>query len=183
MNKKEKILSAALSLLTQNGVHNTPMSAIAKEAGTGMGTIYNYYPNKDILINEIYRKIKKEEQRIFIDFKPDQPIKTQFEAYFISIVSFFSQSPSYFEFMEQLQASPIITEESRKMGEQAVAPVVELLNKGKQERIIKNIESQELLLFIGGAVLSFLRWNLNQEEKQTNKLPNQIQMVWDAIKE
>ena len=53
MTKKENILSAALSLLTQKGVHNTPMSAIAKSAGTGMGTIYNYFPNKELLINEI----------------------------------------------------------------------------------------------------------------------------------
>ncbi|WP_316927874.1 TetR/AcrR family transcriptional regulator [Croceivirga radicis] len=59
MNKKQIILSSALELLVEKGVHNTPMSAIGKAAKTGMGTIYNYFPNKEALINEIYTDIKK----------------------------------------------------------------------------------------------------------------------------
>jgi len=39
LNKKEAIVSSVLKLLTEKGVHNTPMSTIGKTAGTGMGTI------------------------------------------------------------------------------------------------------------------------------------------------
>lgn len=91
MNKKESILLAALSLLTEKGVHNTPMSAIAKAAGTGMGTIYNYFPNKELLINEIYVNIKESEKSVFINFSLEKPIKSQFENYFSSIIDFFYQ--------------------------------------------------------------------------------------------
>lgn len=85
--------------------------------------------------------------------------------------------------MEQLQASPIITDESRAVGEKSVAPVLNLLVKGKEERIIKNIEIDEMLIFIGGAILSYLRWYFNQPEVKPVSLENQIRMVWDAIKE
>ncbi|TDY64398.1 TetR family transcriptional regulator [Algibacter lectus] len=183
VNKKESILLAALSLLTEKGVHNTPMSAIAKAAGTGMGTIYNYFPNKELLINEIYVNIKESEKSVFIDFSLEKPIKSQFENYFSSIIDFFINNPSYFKFMEQLQASPIITDESRAVGEKSVAPVLNLLVKGKEERIIKNIEIDEMLIFIGGAILSYLRWYFNQPEVKPVSLENQIRMVWDAIKE
>ncbi|WP_042498374.1 TetR/AcrR family transcriptional regulator [Algibacter lectus] len=183
MNKKESILLAALSLLTEKGVHNTPMSAIAKAAGTGMGTIYNYFPNKELLINEIYVNIKESEKSVFINFSLEKPIKSQFENYFSSIIDFFINNPSYFKFMEQLQASPIITDESRAVGEKSVAPVLNLLVKGKEERIIKNIEIDEMLIFIGGAILSYLRWYFNQPEVKPVSLENQIRMVWDAIKE
>ncbi|SFC08512.1 DNA-binding transcriptional regulator, AcrR family [Algibacter lectus] len=183
VNKKESILLAALSLLTEKGVHNTPMSAIAKAAGTGMGTIYNYFPNKELLINEIYVNIKESEKSVFIDFSLEKPIKSQFENYFSSIIDFFINNPSYFKFMEQLQASPIITDESRTVGEKSVAPVLNLLVKGKEERIIKNIEIDEMLIFIGGAILSYLRWYFNQPEVKPVSLENQIRMVWDAIKE
>ena len=65
MNKKESIILSALQLLTEKGVHNTPMSAIAKSSGTGMGTIYNYFPNKDALFNDIYSRIKNEAIEVF----------------------------------------------------------------------------------------------------------------------
>lgn len=183
MNKKEAILSSALTLLTEKGVHNTPMSAIAKAAGTGMGTIYNYFPNKEFLINEIYINIKEQEKAVFLDFDLEKPIKTQFEHYLTNIIQFFIDSPDYFKFMEQLQASPIITDESRKKGEKSVAPVLQLLVKGQQERIIKNIEIDEILMFIGGAILSYLRWYFVQPKNEISSLNNQIQMVWDGIKE
>ncbi|MRT91879.1 TetR/AcrR family transcriptional regulator [Ancylomarina sp. 16SWW S1-10-2] len=183
MNKKDTILLSALKLLTEKGVHNTPMSAIAKAAGTGMGTIYNYFPNKEILINEIYINIKENERSVFQAFDSTQPIKTQFEVYYTEIIDFYINNPMSFSFMEQLQASPIITEDSKMEGLKAVDSVLKLLEKGQQDRIIKGVEIDELLLFIGGAVLSYLRWYFNQTEVNKKSLYNQKQMVWDAIKE
>ena len=183
MNKKEAILKAAIELLTEKGVHNTPMSAIAKAAGTGMGTIYNYFPEKGVLINEIYVQIKKEEAAVYSTFEEGKPMKTQFETYFASIINFFTEHPLYFKFMDQLQASPIITAESKAAGAVSIDPVFQLLEKGKQERIIKSIATEELLVFIGGVVLSYLRWYFDQSKTGDKPLANQVQMIWDAIKE
>ena len=184
VNKKENILLAALELLVENGLHATPMSAIAKAANTGMGTIYNYFANKEALINAIYVDIKQQEEIVLSAFLSDQPIKTQFEKYYTSVVGFFLKNPLFFKFMEQLQASPIITNESREVGYKAVEPVMHLLEKGKEERIVKEIDTNELLLFIGGAMLSYLRWYFNQAQGEKNiSLQNQLVMVWDAIKE
>ena len=185
MNKKDSILQSALELLVEKGVHNTPMSAIAKNAGTGMGTIYNYFPTKDVLINELYVNIKKQEDTVFPDFDTTRPIKTQFEAYLRDIILFFIDNAQYFMFMEQVRASPIITEESKKVGIATVLPVYDLINKGKEERIIKNIETDELIQFMGGAVVSYLRWYHAQEHTSSNSssIQNQVNMTWDAIKE
>ncbi|WP_298313693.1 TetR/AcrR family transcriptional regulator [uncultured Aquimarina sp.] len=183
MNKKQAIVSSALKLLTTQGVHNTPMSAIAKDAGTGMGTIYNYFPNKEVLINWIYVDIKEKEKDVFLEFQSNRPIKAQFENYFISVVDFFIGNPSFFKFMEQLHASPIITEESREKGVKSVEPFLQLLSQGKKEHIIKNIEIEELLMFVGGAVLSYLRWYSIKPKTKKTSLKSQIQMTWDAIKE
>lgn len=116
MNKKESIVLAALQLLSERGVHNTPMSAVAKVAGSGMGTIYNYFPTKEVLINEIYVHIKQQEAALFPPFVTESAIKPQFENYFHLIISFFTEHALYFQFMEQLQASPIITQESKNAG-------------------------------------------------------------------
>ena len=67
MTKKEKILAATLKLIVSKGIDNTPMSEIAKQADTGMGTIYNYFSTKEVLINELYFHLKVKESQIIID--------------------------------------------------------------------------------------------------------------------
>lgn len=183
MTKRESILHAALELLTTNGIHATPMSAIAKAAGTGMGTIYNYFPNKEALINEIYLDIKLEESKVLVSQDNSLPVKTKFEEHYTNATSFFTSNPLFFKFMEQFQASPIITAQSKQIGKEAVSNVLVLMEQGKQERIIKDIPTHELMQFIGGTIISYLKINL-QEDKESPKivLKNQLTMVWDAIK-
>ena len=48
--KKQEILNAALSAFAQNGVKNTKMADIAKVAGIGKGTIYEYFRSKDAVL-------------------------------------------------------------------------------------------------------------------------------------
>lgn len=182
MSKKDDIIKAALELLVEKGVHNTPMSAIAKAAGTGMGTIYNHFPNKDLLINEIYIQIKEKEESLFSEVDTEGPIKTQFENYMKVLINFHTHNPLYFNFLEQLQASPIITKENKAKGGRSVEMVVRLLKHGQQHRIIKSVEIDELLVFIGGVISSYIRWHLSQTKRKEASMNNQIQMVWDAIK-
>jgi AcrR family transcriptional regulator len=184
MTKRENIVEAGLTLLANNGIHATPMSAIAKSAKTGMGTIYNYFANKEILINAIYVDIKQKEAAIFPQIDVKQPVKTQFESYYIAVVKFYISNPAYYKFMEQLQGSPIITMDSKKIGYQTIEPVIQTLQTGQEQRIIKTIELEELLQFLGGTILSFVKWYLTSTStKKQASLKNQLKMVWDAIKE
>lgn len=183
MNKKDAILEAALKLLTEKGVHATPMSAIAREAGTGMGTIYNYFPNKDTLINALYVTIKNREKTIFVAFNDQEPLRTQFEEYYTKAIQFFIDNPLYFKLIEQLQGSPIITAESKETGFEAIYFAHELIENGKNRRVIKNIETNELMQFIAGTIMSYLRLLFQEDNKEKPSLTNQLKMVWDALKE
>ena len=183
MTKQNAILNAALELLVEKGVHNTPMSQVAKAANTGMGTIYNYFPNKEVLINEIYATIKEQEENLFLEVRTDGPIKTRFESYMTRLIVFFMEHPSYFKFLQQLDASPIITEENKTNAKKPVEIVASLLKSGQEDRIIKSIETEQILVFIGGAISSYLKRNLNTTKKKQTSLTDHINMVWDGIKE
>ena len=182
MNKKEAILNAALELLVEKGIHNTPMSEIAKAARTGMGTIYNYFANKDILINTIYIDIKEEEETLFLEVNTNESIKTQFDHYLMIIIEFFIQHPAYFNFLQQLEASPIITKENREKGRKSVDMVAELLRNGQENGIIKNIGIDEILVFIGGGISSYLKQYFNANNSKPKSISNHITMIWDGIK-
>lgn len=186
MNKKEDIIKAALHLLVKKGIHATPMSLIAKHAGTGMGTIYNYFENKEILLNRIYISIKNEEKEVLESvFSNEMPVKIQFESYYKAVISYFKTNREGFRFLQQLNASPIITKETKEVGYESIDHVIKLLEKGKQENIIKNISTTEILQFIGGCITSYINWVLENDEldKEEKTVKNHIRLVWDGIKE
>ncbi|MEM9917814.1 MAG: TetR/AcrR family transcriptional regulator [Bacteroidota bacterium] len=184
VNKKSDILEAALQLLAVNGVHATPMSAIAKAGHTGMGTIYNLFATKEILINAIYVEIKRREEVLLLVPHRKRTIKSQFEHFYLLITNFYLKNPACYKFMNQLHASPIITDESRQEGRRAVRPVIEVIEAGQKEGILKNIDQEELLLFIAGAISSHLDSLINPDLKVVKKpsFKNQLRLVWDAIK-
>ncbi|MDR9854336.1 TetR/AcrR family transcriptional regulator [Paenibacillus sp. VCA1] len=56
MDKKTIIFNCGSELFRSKGFKDTNISDIAKMAGIAVGTFYNYYPSKEKLFFEIYRK-------------------------------------------------------------------------------------------------------------------------------
>lgn len=50
---RKAILAAAERVFEQSGFYAARMADIAKEAGVGVGTLYNYFENKDVILAEI----------------------------------------------------------------------------------------------------------------------------------
>lgn len=55
-SKRDLILLAAIRVFSQKGYHNTKMEEIAIDAGIGKGTIYEYFPGKVQLLQQIMEK-------------------------------------------------------------------------------------------------------------------------------
>jgi AcrR family transcriptional regulator len=52
---RQAILQAAVALIAENGFKNATMRRIAREAGVGEATIYNYFPTKEAILFAYYR--------------------------------------------------------------------------------------------------------------------------------
>ncbi|WP_290707307.1 TetR/AcrR family transcriptional regulator [Flavihumibacter sp. CACIAM 22H1] len=185
MDKREQIILAAMKLLCEKGVQATPMSAIAKAANTGMGTIYNYFPTKEALINGIYLHIKTAEILV-MDTALDETksLKLRFFHFYTAFVHYYLKYPYSFAFMDQFHSSPVILEETREAGKANFLPVIELLTDGQKQGLIKEMELESLLQFLSGTINTFVRWLQTKPAKQREVLlKQQLRMVWDAIKE
>lgn len=53
---REQILSAAASCFRERGIKATKMQEIAKRAGISVGNFYNYFENKDAIIDEFAQR-------------------------------------------------------------------------------------------------------------------------------
>ncbi len=54
MDNKTKISRAAVRVFSREGFHHARMKAIAQEAGVAVGTIYNYFQDKDDLLLSVF---------------------------------------------------------------------------------------------------------------------------------
>lgn len=175
---------AAMKLFVANGVQGTPMSAIARAAGTGMGTIYNYFDTKEALINAIYLHIKTSEiAQTLKDIDPEAPVKGRFLDCYSAFIDFYIKFPESFAFMDQVQNNPVITEAVKEQGKTAFAPVLELIVQGQQEGIIKPIDLESIIYFLAGTIPTFVRWLITVPKgARKEKMAHHLQLVWDGIK-
>lgn len=58
----EKIFQAALELFRAEGFENATMRDIARSAGVALGAAYYYYPSKDAIVMDFYRRASAEMQ-------------------------------------------------------------------------------------------------------------------------
>ena len=54
MDKKELLREKAIDVFAQEGYHDTKVKMIAEESGVAVGTVYNYFSNKQEILNYIF---------------------------------------------------------------------------------------------------------------------------------
>lgn len=109
-------MQAALELIAERGFHDAPMSEIANKAHVAAGTIYRYFENKDVLINELFHELEdKITDVILSDYPVGKPLKDQFFHVFRGTCRYFITHPLHFRYMEQYFNSPYGISERRDM--------------------------------------------------------------------
>ena len=181
MNKRDNILNAALHLLVTQGEQATSMKWIAKEAKCGIGTMYNYFPSKENLLNVLYLDLKKKHMNYCLtELDTDKPIKQQFFDTWRKTLEYAIKHPIESKLLEICHYSPIISEQSKQEGLELLNPVIEILEKGKKEGIIKNQDSMQIIIFIYGSITASV---LSRPEMSSEDINAILSMAWDAIKE
>lgn len=60
---KESIIEAALLILSENGGKNFTTNKIAEKAGVSIGSLYQYFPNKESMLNQILLRRYEEDMK------------------------------------------------------------------------------------------------------------------------
>lgn len=184
MNKKEQILKATLKLIVEKGIESTPMSEIAKAADTGMGAIYNHFPNKETLISELYFYLKDRESAIITEgYDPFLPVKQRFIWLWKKMIGYFIAEPMDFMFLEQFYYSPAIDPKAKHEGSLYVSVLDSVYLDGQKQQIIKDGNVKEWIGFTSGSLVSLVKLHhSNYICLQEESIDNYIQAAWDAIR-
>lgn len=182
--KIEMIYEATLQLTKEVGIAGITVAKIAKQAKLATGTVYIYFKNKEELINQLYLHLKKQTaEDLLKDVDLTSPIKVCFKKLWLNALQ--NKLSNFKEgiFMEQYYHSPYISKETKQLVSSQMLPIIELLERGKNELVIKPIENELMLNLMAGFIrqLAYAQQEMQLELTQ-DRIETTFQMIWDALK-
>lgn len=183
-DKKAAIFEATLQLISEQGLHATPMSQIADKAKIGMGTIYHYFPSKENLINELFLDNKAKMLSILkATYDANCSVEESAKKLLRAVITYYVEHPSDLYFAEQCENSPIITEGTKEEGLRSAGTLVGLFCRAKEENILKELPFDVLGALLMGAVNSLTKLCLSGAVQiGSSAFNNSLDAIWDMLK-
>lgn len=155
---REKILSVALELFAQKGYHATSISQIAKKAKISKGLMYNYFTNKEKLLDEIIQEGFNSLAGLEYETKRGVDPAVQLEEFIDAVLENLYSNFSYWQLYLALLVHPEIQKKFEKKMQQFRDEFVNALASLFKKLKIKNHELEAFLLgtFFDGLVLNFM---------------------------
>jgi len=111
---KDRILSVALELFAQKGYHGTSVSQIAGKAKISKGLMYNYFKNKEKLLETIvlegFNKIMELDYGLNESVKPDEKLKNLIDETLDNL----SENLHYWQLYTALLVQPLVQKKYEK---------------------------------------------------------------------
>jgi AcrR family transcriptional regulator len=191
-DKREAILQATLKLVAEQGFHGAPCAMIASRASVAAGTIYRYFENKDVLINELYLSLENRINTCLLEGYVDrQSIHERFIHLGCGILNYFISHPLEFKFIEQFHNSPYGTAFRRDKilgttgGEAACKCDMykDLFSDGLEQQVVKDLPLILLFDLAFGPIISVARNHILGFIQLDDYLIGQIaEACWDSLK-
>jgi len=166
------------------------MSEIAEKAHVAAGTIYRYFENKDVLINDLFQEIEDKLMEVLLDNYPlGEPLKEQFFHVFSELCRYLLTHPLHFRYMEQFFNSPYgISKRRDKISGKATNyrkhdTLAEIFKEGISQQILKDLPVVVLSSLAIGPMLYVIRdHTLGFVVLEESLIRQMTEACWDAIK-
>lgn len=186
-DKRDEIVRAALELIAENGFHGAPMAMIADKAGVGAGTIYRYFENKDVLINELYRELEQRLLTVLMDgYSPEKSVRERFIHLGTAVLRYCISNPLDFRYLEQFHNSPygVVHRRDKISGEADDKDIYrKLFEEGLSRQVIKDLPLMVLFALAFGPLITVARDHIlgfvSLDEDLIVKI---IAACWDGLK-
>ena len=183
-SKEEAIFHSALQIVHEGGIGDLTMGHIAEGAGLAVGTLYVYFRNKNSLIQALYVHVhEKRANDVQKNYAPDAPFMIRFERIWRNYANFLATKPAEAAFIRQYARSSFAQAYAIRKGEESLKLLVEVLEKGKEVRLISDIPTPLLVAQITGSISEIVL--AEKADKFTftpQNMRHTVAMAWNSIK-
>lgn len=182
--KQEAIIQATVKLVNKIGFVSSSVSKIAKEASVSPATIYIYYKNKEDLLVSTYINLKQKlSEALLKNFNETKPFRDVLQTIWLNGFAYVSKNPEYFQYIEQFSNSPYSDLVDSKKIEKHFEPLMKVLQKGIEQKVIKDVPFDMLTTFIFYPIVILSNPKLCKTLKLNKKnIEQAFTLAWDAIK-
>jgi AcrR family transcriptional regulator len=183
--KITQIFSATLRLTAECGMAGITMRDIAREAKIATGTLYIYFSDKVQLINALFEDCRKSSVAIYFKgYREYDSFKAGFRKIWDNIFGYRIEHFDEAIFLEQCYHSPYIGESQKEMSLHLLKPFYRLIERGKKEGKIKDLDTFLLLIFMVGSITEFIKYSKYNNKKITPEMVEDVfGICWDGLKQ
>jgi AcrR family transcriptional regulator len=180
--KAREIFAATLEEVEKVGLAGLSIEAVARRAGVATGTVYIYYKNKEALLEALYIATKSElAGLVFRD--EGLPIRLAFARMVAAFLDYVIEHHAEMVFMSQMSNSPYLSARTRETMALGTRPLTELLERGKREHILKDLDSELMLTFLQGTLRELAPLAAAVPRSRRKSCVEAITtLCWDALK-
>ncbi len=182
--KQEALLLATIKLVNEIGFAASSVAKIAKEAEVSPATLYVYFDNKEDLLVSTYLEIKRDMSFAVLDgLDSSEPVRDVLESVWKKMFDYIIENKDEFRFAEQFSNSPYSQLINKQEIEKYFEPLVKVVMRGIEQKIIKDVDFDILGAFMFYPVMILANPNIcHGFELSQKNIETAFQLAWDAIK-
>jgi AcrR family transcriptional regulator len=180
--KARDILRATLDEVRQVGLAGLSIEAVARRAGVATGTVYVYFKGKDALLDALYLETKQKfATLVFRD--EGGPLRAAFARITAAYLDYVAENTAEIIFMGQMANSPYVTDQTREAVALSIRPLMALLERGKAEQLLKDIETRWMAAFLYETVKAMAPMGAGLPPGRREAFRETVAtLCWDALK-
>lgn len=181
--KEAAIVRATLELTEAKGLAGIKMTTLAKRAGIATGSLYTYFADKQELLTGVYDSVWDHSLTYTTDInQPDWGVKEILREFVLSYARFVAENRAAVVFIEQMKHSPFLTPDAEENLLARYQPLVDAIEAGTKEGLVKDVPAHELLYVIEGIVKSVINYQTTMEQPGPRVGEICWEYAWAAIK-
>jgi AcrR family transcriptional regulator len=184
-DKREAIMEAALKLFTERGFQGTSTAQISKEASIATGTLFNYFPTKEDLINSLYFEVKGRLSRSMGKrIENENTFQDKLGKLWSNLINWGVENQKEFLFVGQFCSSPYITKFTREEVMKEYIFLHNFINEGIKSGEIKDY-SPELIIamfYQGSRAVVNLILDSNMSSETDKFIEKGFQIIWNGLR-
>lgn len=183
-DKRTAIIEAALKLFTERGFQGTSTAQISKEAGVATGTLFNYFPTKEDLINSLYFEVKGDlSHAMGKDIEAESTFQDKLRKIWVNLIRWGVDNQEEFLFVGQFCSSPYITKFTREEVMKEYIFLHKLVDEGIKTGEIRDfsIELTIAMFYQGSRAVVNLILDSDPSQDEDKVLEDGFQIIWRGL--
>ena len=180
-DKQQRIIMSGLKLFSKNGYGSTTTASIAENAGVSVGTLFNYYPTKQELVNQIYLYAN----RSYCEYTKNLEEKKDFKRGMVELwsrcIDYALNNQDTFRFLVTFRNLKIITKETIQQINDETIFFEKVYNKFRKRNEVKMYYDLFSYIMFGCliATLEFIEKNPDKEIEHIKEVS--FDYLWDGV--